>query len=84
MYEAKASSTSYTSKEWNPESGAWLAPWYESSLTILFTALLIKFLRMRYQIFIPLMLLQLINLFWYFLIWRILLRYASTKFCKAP
>lgn len=28
----------------------------------------------KYQIFIPIALLQLINLFWYFLIWRILLR----------
>ncbi|PVG00552.1 longevity assurance proteins LAG1/LAC1 [Serendipita vermifera] len=45
-----------TSKQWNPETGAWLAPW------------------MKYQIFIPLVLLQLINLFWYFLIWRIMLR----------
>ncbi|TDL29583.1 longevity assurance proteins LAG1/LAC1 [Rickenella mellea] len=29
---------------------------------------------MKYQIFIPLFLLQLLNLFWYFLIWRILIR----------
>ncbi|KAG8791698.1 hypothetical protein FRC16_000321 [Serendipita sp. 398] len=28
----------------------------------------------KYQIFIPILLLQFINLFWYFLIWRILLR----------
>ncbi|CCA67019.1 related to longevity-assurance protein LAG1 [Serendipita indica DSM 11827] len=35
---------------------------------------------MKYQIFLPLFLLQLINLFWYFLIWRILLRaiFSST------
>jgi hypothetical protein len=30
---------------------------------------------MKYQIFIPIAALQLINIFWYFLIWRILLRY---------
>lgn len=30
--------------------------------------------RMKWQIFIPIALLQIINLFWYFLIWRILLR----------
>ncbi|KAG8742840.1 hypothetical protein FRC12_015247 [Ceratobasidium sp. 428] len=29
---------------------------------------------MRYQIFLPIFLLQLVNLFWYFLIWRILVR----------
>ncbi|KAK1236478.1 sphingosine N-acyltransferase lag1 [Marasmius sp. AFHP31] len=29
---------------------------------------------MRYQIFAPLLLLQLLNLFWYYLIWRILIR----------
>ncbi|WVR07408.1 hypothetical protein IAU60_004449 [Kwoniella sp. DSM 27419] len=29
---------------------------------------------MKWQIFVPIFLLQLINLFWYFLIWRILLR----------
>ncbi|PVF94233.1 longevity assurance proteins LAG1/LAC1, partial [Serendipita vermifera] len=45
-----------SSKQWNPQSGAWLAPW------------------MKYQIFVPLMFLQLLNLFWYFLIWRIMLR----------
>ena len=30
---------------------------------------------LRYQIFLPILLLQLLNLFWYFLIWRILIRY---------
>jgi acyl-CoA-dependent ceramide synthase len=29
---------------------------------------------MKWQIFIPIALLQMINLFWYFLIWRILIR----------
>lgn len=29
---------------------------------------------MKWQIFTPIFLLQLINLFWYFLIWRILFR----------
>jgi acyl-CoA-dependent ceramide synthase len=29
---------------------------------------------MKWQIFAPIFLLQLINLFWYFLIWRILIR----------
>lgn len=29
---------------------------------------------MKWQIFVPIFLLQLINLFWYFLIWRILFR----------
>ncbi len=29
---------------------------------------------MKWQIFIPIALLQIINLFWYFLIWRILIR----------
>ncbi|CED83969.1 Protein transporter of the TRAM (translocating chain-associating membrane) superfamily [Phaffia rhodozyma] len=29
---------------------------------------------MKYQIFIPIMLIQLLNLFWYFLIWRVLIR----------
>lgn len=32
---------------------------------------------MRYQIFAPLFLLQLLNLFWYFLIWRIAYRYVQ-------
>ena len=31
---------------------------------------------MRYQIFAPLFLLQLLNLFWYFLIWRVAYRYV--------
>lgn len=29
---------------------------------------------MKYQIFLPILALQLLNLFWYFLIWRILIR----------
>ncbi|KAG8703929.1 hypothetical protein FRC08_002558 [Ceratobasidium sp. 394] len=29
---------------------------------------------LKYQIFLPIFLLQLVNLFWYFLIWRILVR----------
>ncbi|KAG8746757.1 hypothetical protein FRC10_003740 [Ceratobasidium sp. 414] len=29
---------------------------------------------LRYQVFLPIFLLQLVNLFWYFLIWRILIR----------
>jgi acyl-CoA-dependent ceramide synthase len=29
---------------------------------------------MKYQIFVPILLIQLLNIFWYFLIWRILLR----------
>ena len=32
---------------------------------------------MKYQIFTPLFLLQLLNLFWYFLILRILFRYVE-------
>jgi very-long-chain ceramide synthase len=32
---------------------------------------------MKYQVFAPLLALQIMNLFWYFLIWRILLRYVS-------
>jgi hypothetical protein len=31
---------------------------------------------MKWQIFIPILLLQFLNLFWYFLIWRILWRYV--------
>ncbi len=31
---------------------------------------------MKYQVFAPLALLQALNLFWYFLIWRIAARYA--------
>jgi very-long-chain ceramide synthase len=31
---------------------------------------------MQWQIFIPIFLLQCLNLFWYFLIWRILWRYV--------
>jgi len=34
--------------------------------------------RMKWQIFAPIALLQLINLFWYFLIWRILIRCAAS------
>jgi len=34
---------------------------------------------MKYQIFIPILLLQLVNLFWYVLIWRILLRGLFSK-----
>ena len=34
---------------------------------------------MRYQIFTPLALLQLLNLFWYFLILRILFRYVRWR-----
>ncbi|KAK4687945.1 hypothetical protein P7C73_g2164, partial [Tremellales sp. Uapishka_1] len=34
---------------------------------------------MQYQVFIPIFLLQLINLFWYFLIWRVLLRAIFSK-----
>jgi len=33
---------------------------------------------MKWQIFAPMMLLQLLNLFWYYLIWRILVRMALT------
>jgi acyl-CoA-dependent ceramide synthase len=33
---------------------------------------------MKWQIFIPLLLLQFLNIFWYFLIWRIFLRYVLT------
>lgn len=35
--------------------------------------------RMKYQIFIPLMLLQIVNLFWYFRIWRVLYRCADVN-----
>lgn len=31
---------------------------------------------MRYQIFAPILILQFLNLFWYFLIWRIAYRYV--------
>ncbi|GJJ07563.1 hypothetical protein Clacol_001765 [Clathrus columnatus] len=34
---------------------------------------------MKYQIFSPLVLLQLVNLFWYFLIWRILIRALTSS-----
>ena len=34
---------------------------------------------MKYQIFTPLLLLQLLNLFWYFLILRILFRYVLRR-----
>jgi len=48
------------SRQWAPETGAWLVPW------------------MKYQIFAPLFLLQLLNIFWYFLILRILFRTLLT------
>lgn len=35
---------------------------------------------MKYQIFAPILLLQFLNLFWYFLIWRVLLRYVHVPF----
>lgn len=31
---------------------------------------------MKYQIFMPLFLLQVLNLFWYYLIWRVAIRYV--------
>ena len=31
---------------------------------------------MKYQVFVPLVLLQILNLFWYFLMWRIAFRYV--------
>lgn len=31
---------------------------------------------MKYQIFVPIALIQALNVFWYFLIWRILIRYV--------
>ncbi len=31
---------------------------------------------MQWQIFIPILLLQILNLFWYLLIWRVLYRYV--------
>lgn len=34
---------------------------------------------MKYQIFVPILLIQLLNLFWYFLIWRILIRTLRGK-----
>ena len=34
---------------------------------------------MKYQIFAPLVALQIVNLFWYFLILRVLYRYVSTN-----
>jgi len=34
---------------------------------------------MQYQVLVPIILLQLVNLFWYFLIWRILLRYTDVQ-----
>ncbi|KAF8335050.1 longevity assurance proteins LAG1/LAC1 [Cantharellus anzutake] len=34
---------------------------------------------MKYQIFIPILLLQLVNIFWYFLIWRVLFRALFQK-----
>ena len=33
---------------------------------------------MKYQIFVPLLLLQFLNLFWYFLIWRLAFRCMLT------
>ncbi|KAH9943466.1 longevity assurance proteins LAG1 LAC1 [Epithele typhae] len=47
------------SKQWLPESGAWMAPW------------------MRYQMFLPLLLLQGLCLFWYVLICRVAVRAVS-------
>jgi len=52
------------SKQWAPETGAWLVWW------------------MKYQIFAPLLLLQLLNIFWYFLILRILFRYVGRPRCS--
>ena len=34
---------------------------------------------MKYQIFAPILLLQFLNLFWYFLIWRIAFRYVFSE-----
>ena len=31
---------------------------------------------MQYQVLVPIVLLQMLNLFWYFLIWRVLLRFG--------
>lgn len=31
---------------------------------------------MQYQVLTPIILLQMVNLFWYFLIWRVLLRFT--------
>jgi very-long-chain ceramide synthase len=40
---------------------------------------------MKWQIFVPILLLQCLNLFWYFLIWRIFWRYAlSFISCVSP
>ena len=33
---------------------------------------------MKYQIFAPIFLLKLLNLFWYFFMWRILIRYITS------
>ncbi|KAF4602066.1 hypothetical protein EYR40_005268 [Pleurotus pulmonarius] len=49
------------SKQWLPESGAWLVWW------------------MKYQIFTPLLLLEFLNLFWYYLILRIAYRAITTN-----
>lgn len=38
---------------------------------------------MKWQIFAPIALLQLINLFWYFLIWRILIRCVTSSSLEA-
>ncbi|KAL7416753.1 TLC domain-containing protein [Mrakia frigida] len=38
---------------------------------------------MKYQIFIPILLIQLLNLFWYFLILRIMIRSVSLPFCPS-
>ena len=35
---------------------------------------------MQYQVFVPILALQFLNLFWYVLIWRIAYRYVS--FCR--
>ena len=39
---------------------------------------------MRYQIFMPLVLLQALNLFWYFLIWRVAFRYVMRPTIVVP
>ncbi|KAI0677592.1 TLC domain-containing protein [Trametes maxima] len=39
---------------------------------------------MKYQVFIPLVLLQLLNIFWWFLIWRIAWRYVLSPVPIAP
>jgi len=34
---------------------------------------------MKYQVFVPLVALQIVNLFWYFLMWRIALRFVISN-----